>query len=344
MRRMLLMSVFLAVVALGGKALGAQDCPCIWIGPEDSIQAAIDAAPPGSTLCLPEGTWRENLVITKSLTLRGEGPDRTVIRPDDRAEIPPLGPVISVRPWWRRPPVSVVISGVTLIGSVPRWGTTSNAGLEAMGGTHVVIDNCHILDALNGVHLQDNSQAMLTGVTILGKEGQVRGVGIALWGRSQAMIEHSRMARLDDGIVANSMSQATVHNSTIEHTRFGVRLQEDAQAIITWTRFADSDDGVVLTGRSRAVIANCTMVRNGAGIAMMEHASAVIRDNVITGSRFYGVFLTVHVPLVWFEGLLVGAGNVIPGPDEPDGNRHGSVFPDEIAFLMTKDGGAYPGR
>ncbi len=51
--------------------------------PQDypTIQAAVDAAPEGATILIGPGTYTENIVITKSLTLEGSGIDSTILRP-----------------------------------------------------------------------------------------------------------------------------------------------------------------------------------------------------------------------------------------------------------------------
>jgi Right handed beta helix region len=47
-----------------------------------SIQAAIDEAPSGATVCVGPGTYRENLLITKDgITLEGAGPEKTFLEP-----------------------------------------------------------------------------------------------------------------------------------------------------------------------------------------------------------------------------------------------------------------------
>jgi len=47
-----------------------------------SIQAAIDAAPTGATVCVGPGIYRENLLIAKDgITLKGAGPGATVLQP-----------------------------------------------------------------------------------------------------------------------------------------------------------------------------------------------------------------------------------------------------------------------
>ena len=64
-----------------------------------SIQDAIDGAASGATVCVGPGTYQENLLINKDgITLKGEGPEKTVLEPPAQPrpfcavlEIPPIG-------------------------------------------------------------------------------------------------------------------------------------------------------------------------------------------------------------------------------------------------------------
>lgn len=53
----------------------------------DSLQAAIDAAPAGSTIELGTGRFDERLRITKSITLVGEGTDATILGPTEETQL-----------------------------------------------------------------------------------------------------------------------------------------------------------------------------------------------------------------------------------------------------------------
>ncbi len=81
--RLLLVVAATVVVVLAAAGVGAE-----WhVYQGDSIQDAIDNAEPGDTICVHVGTYVENLVVRKSLTLVGENRSTTVINGDGRADI-----------------------------------------------------------------------------------------------------------------------------------------------------------------------------------------------------------------------------------------------------------------
>lgn len=352
LKKVSLMIVLGLMLGLSLNVLGTQDYVCIWVEPGSSIQAQIDAAPPGSTVCLPEGTWTESIVIDKPLTLRGRGSEQTTIQ----AGLDITFPVLWVK-GSRTNAFSVMVEGLTLLGRTPGipdgwcFERRVNAGMMVNGMVQVVLHDCVIQEALHGILLIGNSQTMVSSTRILGRQvvfgRRLIGTGITLLGRAQASVVESTIAWVADGIVAEEMSQVTVHSSVIKHTTFGVHIRDYAQALITHTHITDSEDGIVLIHRARAQIHNCTIVRNKIGVALLHHSVAVLTNNLIAESNTYGVLLALHDPhnpRLWFEGFIYGADNMIPGPDEPDGNLYGAVYPDDISFLMTKDGGVYPQR
>jgi nitrous oxidase accessory protein NosD len=61
------------LLAAATPAAAAASTGTFVVRPGESIQAAIDAAPPGSTVLISQGAYRENLLIERPITLRGRG-------------------------------------------------------------------------------------------------------------------------------------------------------------------------------------------------------------------------------------------------------------------------------
>jgi nitrous oxidase accessory protein NosD len=80
LKTILLVGLFVAAFGLLGRdAPRAQDCS-VTVQPGQTIRSAIAQASVGAVICLSAGTWEENLLINKGLTLRGAGPDQTLIQ------------------------------------------------------------------------------------------------------------------------------------------------------------------------------------------------------------------------------------------------------------------------
>lgn len=121
-------------VAIGLVAVVAVMCGITWAGgaraaerivvPRDflTIQAAVDAAGPGATIQVLPGTYTEQLVFAKNVTLRGSGVGATII------EAPPVLFPFAFAPSPQLPIVAVVLitdgadvslSGLTVTGPIP---------------------------------------------------------------------------------------------------------------------------------------------------------------------------------------------------------------------------------
>lgn len=166
------------------------------------IQEAIDGASPGDTVEVKAGEYQENLVIKKSLTLRGMGAEETIIDGIQEGY-----PVVWIMMQEEAQMVLVKVKGLMVTG--------------AQG------EDCADLDKAicpNGVLIQGSAQAEITGCTI--SENQWN--GIMLQDSTQAEITNSTISGNErDGIMLYDSAQATIERNTItKNLGYGVALYQ----------------------------------------------------------------------------------------------------------------------
>src|SRR5437764_8365899 len=90
-------AILVALVFTGvGRAAPNPTCT-VEVVAGQSIQNAIDGAKTGATVCVGPGTYQENLLINKDgITLKGAGPEKTVLEPP--AQPRAFCPVLDIEP------------------------------------------------------------------------------------------------------------------------------------------------------------------------------------------------------------------------------------------------------
>jgi len=315
-----------ALVVIAGLGVSAEQTPSctIFVQPGESIQAVIDAAPVGAVICLAAGEWVVGgLVINRSLTLRGQGPEETVLATTFSGAPPP---------GWRLPAgfsfgmsmilifssaEKVVIEGIGLSGS--RFVETS--GIDVRGRVEITITECDIR------------------ANYLGK-------GIWLGSSARATITNCTVSQNSYGIVLQDSARATIANCTITENDDGIELHNTTWAAITnctinWNGIVGN--GIALEDTSEALISGCSVTANGGnGIVLNDSSQAILTGNTVLRNGRRGVALD-DVPCDGtssaFSGRVSGSGNTVPGPGDPDGNEGSAVCPDALVFLMTPEGG-----
>lgn len=177
----------------------------ILVRPGQSIQAAIDSAPPGSLLILSRGTWNENLRIEKPLALRGESPEATVIQ----AERP--GPPV----LWVAKEAQVDVEGLTLKGG--RGGYVSpelsSAGVFVTENAVLNLRRVKVTqNAASGIFASGQAVLNCDGVEIFGNTRY----GLESVGEARAYLKGAKIAQNGmGGVWASAASHLELEDSLI---------------------------------------------------------------------------------------------------------------------------------
>lgn len=104
------------------------------------IQAAIDAAPEGTVIAIKTGTYEENLIVRKSLTLQAAEREQVIIK----SPVERFPTLLLVSGWY---PIHVEIRGITFQPARPQQGN----GIEIMGMVAARLEHNTIQDYQWGI-------------------------------------------------------------------------------------------------------------------------------------------------------------------------------------------------
>jgi len=286
------------VVLLGCSALQAAEL-CVNPGGTggcfDTIGAAVSAAGAGDVIRVAKGTYYEDVVITKSLSLLGDGAEKAVIDASD------LLNGINVDGYNNSGLAHVIISGFTV--------RNANAqGILVTNATDVTISNNH---------LTGNDRSLT--FTEEGPTCPAPGFPVYFWaGEGFDCGEAIHLSGVDHSIVAENLA---------ENNAGGILLADDTgqthDNLITGNVVQNNpyDCGITLASHNIPVFytppppgvfhnriigntsaANGLLTGEGAGVGIFTAAPGAqnygntVADNVLTGNALPGVAMHSHAP------------------------------------------------
>ncbi len=256
-----------------------------------TIQGAITDANAGDTIFVYNGTYYENLVITKTLTLVGEDKDTTVINSGGTSH----GAHVS-SDW-------VNITGFTFFGS--DFMSEPFPGIQLGYVQNCLITNNTFLKNYYGISLHEShNNTIASNVIADGKQG----ISIAL----------SNDNKIEDNIIANHLRAIDVHSSVRDVISNNTMIENsiilEGSQVEHWnTHIIDTANtvngrpvhywknetgGTIPSGAGEVILANCTEVvvenqylHNGSlGIELGFSTDIVMRNNDIS-ARISGITL-----------------------------------------------------
>jgi tRNA A-37 threonylcarbamoyl transferase component Bud32 len=263
-----------------------------------TIQAAIDAAEPGSIVLVKPGVYQEALKFKEGIELRGENPEKTVVRWSEAAGIPAdqghdfsLLAIIDCRSGTVRDlsfvyersesseepgetpglhAIRIVNSSVTVQNC--RAAHFSNSGIAVYGGqsSPVLIENQSRLNRRSGIAFQDGAQ---------GKA-------------SQNICEQNE----ESGILVSGSNTTPelLENQCRKNHRAGIMFRDGAQGISSRNECEQNlEHGILVTGSNTAPLLVNNQSRNNqaAGIYFMHGAKGRAENNICDGNAWCGIMV-----------------------------------------------------
>jgi nitrous oxidase accessory protein len=269
-----------APAALGPAAAFVRSVPefrpprpdgCRSVAPGASLQAALDSAGDGDTLCLAPGVFRGPITISRSITVWGSR--------DSVIESSGEGTTV------RLSGAGAALLGLSIVGSGSRYDK-QDAGI-LITADRVRVEGVTIRNAIFGITVEQAHEVHLRGNRITGRPEPMlglRGDALRLWEVYDSTVEGNTIVDARDVVIWYS-SRNRILDNVVTGSRYGTHFMYSHQNLVARNRYVANVVGVFLMYARQVELRDNLMAASGGaagfGLGLKESSGLTVVNNVL---------------------------------------------------------------
>ncbi|WP_340818194.1 NosD domain-containing protein [Methanolobus sp. WCC4] len=233
-----------------------------------TIQEAINAANDTDTILVYPGTYTENVIVNRSVSIQSQSgdPGDTIV---DAADGFDNAFNVTVD--------DVLIEGFNITGV----DVGPACGVYVSDVENVRIVNNHLMDNPSGVRFNATGNSNITNNYIYSSGFD----GILLYYASDNMIVNNVIIECGNGIyLASSCNNNTLINNTVLESHFGIWVSSSDNNTLTGNNASENYDGLYIHGFENILSKNIVLYNTNAGILIEGGYNSTLTENVATNN------------------------------------------------------------
>lgn len=234
------------------------------------LQERIDAANEGDTIHLKKGLYEGPIIITKSLSLKGEEGAILMANGESTA--------ISIEGTS-----NVTVQGIGI--------ETAGTAITVRKSQDVELQAIQMKGVNTGVKVHHSNRVKVGNLSIKGngKHYAQKGNGVAVYNSESVDLLKNTIQSVQDGFYIEQVKDIAIAENTVTESRYGTHFMYSEEGAVLGNSFSGNVTGLMIMMADKLKLENNYISYqegfNGTGITLYEASSILLHANTVTGNR-----------------------------------------------------------